>query len=160
MIDPVSLFMAATTAFNTVKKLVEAGREVEDVLGQIGTWMGKVSEIQAADSKKPSIFKRIGGGKSIEQEAMEQLQRREAIRKQHLELMSMVKLRYGPQAFEDLIQMQRQIKLKREREIIFQAQRRKDMAMYCLLAVVLGIAGWAMWAMISTAIDWKMNGVN
>ena len=55
--DPISLFMAATAAFNTVKKLVEAGREVEDVLGQIGSWMGKVSELNALDNKKPSIFK-------------------------------------------------------------------------------------------------------
>lgn len=157
--DPVSLFMAATAAFNTVKKLVEAGREVEDVLGQIGTWMGKVSELNAADSKKPSIFKRIGGGKSVEQEAMEQLQRREAVRKQHLELMSMVKLRYGPQAFEDLMVMQRQIKLKRERELIHQAQRRKDVVMYIGAAIVVGLCVWAMWGMIVTAIDWKQNGV-
>ena len=157
--DPISLFMAATAAFNTVKKLVEAGREVEDVLGQIGTWMGKVSELQAADNKKPSIFKRIGGGKSVEQEAMEQLQRREAVRKQHLELMSMVKLAYGPQAFDDLMQMQRQIKLKREREIIHQQQRRRDMMWYALAAVVIAIAGWAMWGMIATAIEWKQNGI-
>jgi len=156
--DPVSLFMAATAAFNTVKKLVEAGREVEDVLGQIGAWMGKVSELNALDNKKPSIFKRIGSGKSVEQEAMEQLQRREAVRKQHLELMSMVKLRYGPQAFEELLHMQRQIKLKREREIIFQAQRRKDVVMYCLLAVVLGLGVWAIWSMIATAIEWKTSG--
>ena len=156
--DPVSLFMAATAAFNTVKKLVEAGREVEDVLGQIGTWMGKVSELNALDNKKPSIFKRIGGGKSIEQEAMEQLQRREQVRKQHLELMSMVKLRYGPQAFEDLMVMQRQIKLKREREIIHQAQRRKDVVMYAFAAVVIALAVWAMWGMIATAIEWKQNG--
>ena len=157
--DPISLFMAATAAFNTVKKLVEAGQEIEGVLGQIGTWMGKVSELQAADNKKPSIFKRIGGGKSVEQEAMEQLQRREAVRKQHLELMSMVKLRYGPQAFEDLMVLQRNIKLKREREIIFQAQRRKDVVMYCLLAVVLAVGIWAIWGMIATAIEWKQNGI-
>ena len=157
--DPVSLFMAATAAFNTVKKLVESGQEIEGVLGQIGTWMGKVSELQAADNKKPSIFKRIGGGKSVEQEAMEQLQRRESVRKQHLELMSMVKLRYGPQAFEDLMVLQRNIKLKREREIIFQAQRRKDVVMYCLLAVVLAIGIWAIWGMVTTAIEWKQNGI-
>ena len=156
--DPISLFMAATAAFNTVKKLVEAGREVEDVLGQIGAWMGKVSELNALDNKKPSIFKRIGSGKSVEQEAMEQLQRREAVRKQHLELMSMVKLAYGPQAFEELMHMQRQIKLKREREIIFQAQRRKDVIMYCLLAVVLGLGIWAIWGMVATAIEWKTSG--
>ena len=158
--DPISLFMAASAAFNTVKKLVEHGREIEDVLGQIGVWMGKVSELNALDNKKPSIFKRIGGGKSIEQEAMEQLQRREAVRKQHLELMSMVKLRYGPQAFDELLQMQRQIKLKREREIIFQQQRRRDIIGYCLAAIVLGLGGWALWGMIVVAIDWKLNGVN
>ena len=156
--DPVSLFMAATAAFNTVKKLVEAGREVEDVLGQIGTWMGKVSELNALDNKKPSIFKRIGAGKSVEAEAMEILQRREAVRKQHLEMMSMVRLRYGPAAYDDLLQLQRQVRLKREREIIHQAQRRKDVAMYCLLVVVLALSTWAMWGMIATAIEWKQNG--
>ena len=151
--------MAATAAFNTVKKLVEAGREVEDVLGQIGVWMGKVSELNALDNKKPSIFKRIGSGKSVEQEAMEQLQRREAVRKQHLEMMSMVKLRYGPQAFEDLMVMQRQIKLKRERELIHQAQRRKDVVMYALLVIVFSLGIWAIWGMIATAIEWKQNGI-
>ena len=156
--DPISLFMAATAAFNTVKKLVEAGREVEDVLGQIGTWMGKATELAELDNKKPGLFTSLKKGKSVEQEAMEQLQRREAVRKHHLEMMSMVKLRYGPQAFEDLMVMQRQIKLKRERELIFQAQRRKDVAMYALLAVVLALGIWAIWGMIATAIEWKQNG--
>ena len=157
--DPISIFMAATAAFNTVKKLVEAGREVEDVLGQIGVWMGKVSELNALDNKKPSIFKRIGGGKSVEQEAMEQLQRREAVRKQHLEMMSMVKLKYGPQAFDDLMHMQRQIKLKREREIIHQQQRRRDMIGYVLLVVVVALGSWAIWGMVMTALEWKRNGI-
>ena len=73
--------------------------------------------------------------------------------------MSMVKLRYGPQAFEDLMVMQRQIKLKRERELIHQAQRRKDVVMYIGAAIVVGLCVWAMWGMIVTAIDWKQNGV-
>ena len=158
--DPISIFMAATAAFNTVKKLVEAGREVEDVLGQIGSWMGKASELAEIDNKKPGLFQRIGSGKSVEQEAMEQLQRREAIRKQHLELMSMVKLAYGPQAFDDLMHMQRQIKLKREREIIFQQQRRRDAVGYTLAAIIIALAVWALWGMIATAIEWKLNGVN
>jgi hypothetical protein len=158
--DPITIFMAASAAFNTVKKLVEAGREIEDVLGQIGVWMGKATELAELDNKKPSIFKQIGSGKSVEQEAMEQLQRREAMRKQHLELMSMVKLAYGPQAFDDLMHMQRQIKLKRERERIFQQQRRKDVIGYIFIAIVLALGGWALWAMIATAIDWKTNGIS
>ena len=121
--------------------------------------MGKAAELSEIDNKKPGIFQRIGSGKSVEQEAMEQLQRREAMRKQHLELMSMVKLAYGPQAFEDLMHMQRQIKLKREREKIFQQQRRRDIMLYALAAVVIALSGWAMWGMIATAIDWKTNGI-
>ena len=157
--DPISIFMAATAAFNTVKKLVEAGREGEDVLGQIGTWMGKAAELSEIDNKKPGLFQRIGSGKSVEQEAMEQLQRREAMRKQHLEMMSMVKLAYGPQAFDDLMNMQRQIKLKREREKIHQQQRRRDMVGYVFAAVITVLAIWAMWGMIATAIEWKQNGI-
>lgn len=157
--DPISIFMAATAAFNTVKKLVEAGQEIESVLGQIGVWMGKANELAELDNKKPSIFKRIGGGKSVEQEAMEMLQRRESMRKQHLELMSLVQLRYGPQAFEDLMTMTRQIKLKRERQRIHQQQRRRDMIGYALAAVVLALGVWALWGMIATAIEWKQNGV-
>jgi len=157
--DPISIFMAATAAFNTVKRLVEAGREVEDVLGQIGTWMGKAAELSEIDNKKPGLFQRIGSGKSVEQEAMEQLQRREAMRKQHLEMMSMVKLAYGPQAFDDLMNMQRQIKLKREREKIHQQQRRRDMVGYVFAAVITVLAIWAMWGMIATAIEWKQNGI-
>ena len=157
--DPVSLFMAATAAFNTVKKLVESGQEIESILGQIGTWMGKVSELNALDNKKPSIFKRIGGGKSVEAEAMEILQRREMVRKQHLEMMSMIRLRYGPAAYDDLLQLQRQVRLKREREIIHQQQRRRDLVGYILAAIVLALSIWALWGMIATAIDWKLNGV-
>lgn len=158
--DPISIFMAATAAFNTVKKLVEAGREVEDVLGQIGAWMGKANQLAELDNKKPSIFARLGNGKSVEQEAMEQLQRREAMRKQHLELMTMVKMAYGPLAFDELLQMQRQIKLKRERERLHQQQRRRDAIGYTLAAVVVVLAVWALWGMISTAIEWKTNGIN
>ena len=52
-----------------------------------------------------------------------------------------------------------QLELKREREKIHQQQRRRDMMWYALAAVVVVLAGWAMWGMIATAIDWKANGI-
>ena len=158
--DPVSIFMAATAAFNGIKKLVEAGREIEDVLGQIGTWMGKVSELQEADSKKPSIFKRIGNGKSVEQEAMEQLQRKHATHKQFLELMSVVKLRYGPQAFDELLQMQRQIKMKRQREIINQSHRRKEFVFAIGYAIAFAALGYALYWLGAMFYDMYMEKIS
>jgi hypothetical protein len=158
--DPISIFMAASAAFNGIKKLVEAGREIEDVLGQIGTWMGKVSELQALDSKKPSLFKRIGGGKSVEQEAMEQLQRKHAIHKQYLELMSMVKLRYGPAAFDELMQMQRNIKLKRERETIKQAHRRQEFVFGIGYALAFAALGYLLYVMGRLFYDMYLDKIS
>ena len=34
--DPVTAITTATAAFNVVKRMVSAGREVEDTLGQLG----------------------------------------------------------------------------------------------------------------------------
>ena len=158
--DPVSIFMAASAAFNGIKKLVEAGREIEDVLGQIGSWMGKVSELQELDAKKPSIFKRIGGGKSVEQEAMEQLQRKHAVHKQYMELMSMVKLKYGPQAFDDLLHMQRQIKLKRERETIKQSQRRQEVVFGIGYAIAFAVLGYMLYLLGALAYEMYMEKIS
>ena len=43
MIDPISAIGIATSAFNAVKKAVGAGREIEDVAGALGKWMGAVA---------------------------------------------------------------------------------------------------------------------
>ena len=38
MIDPVTAFAAANAAFKGVKMLVGAGREIQDVSKQLGSW--------------------------------------------------------------------------------------------------------------------------
>jgi len=39
VIDPVTAISIATNAFGTIKRMIAAGREVEDTLGQIGVGM-------------------------------------------------------------------------------------------------------------------------
>ena len=41
--DPITAIATATAAFNTVKKMVSMGRDVEETLGQIGKWYGAMS---------------------------------------------------------------------------------------------------------------------
>ena len=48
MLDPITLSAAitgATTAYNTVKKLINAGKEIEDISETLGKWMSSVSDI-------------------------------------------------------------------------------------------------------------------
>ena len=72
MIDPITAFTMASAAFNTVKKFVEVGRELEDTVGQLGKWYGAVSDFRRAeqDNKNPPLFKKLFNSGSIEEEAL------------------------------------------------------------------------------------------
>ena len=59
MIDPFTAIAAATTAFNTVKKFVNAGQDFENTVGQMGKWYTAVSDFRKGHqmNKKPPLFK-------------------------------------------------------------------------------------------------------
>ena len=73
MIDPITAVAAATAAFNTIKQGFQLGKDIESMYGDMGRWMGAVSDIDQASklNKKPPLFKKIFNGSSIEQEAMD-----------------------------------------------------------------------------------------
>ena len=72
MVDPVTAIAAATTAFNAIKKGFQFGRDVESMSGDLGRWMGAVSDIDKADqyAKKPPLFKKLFNAGSVEEEAL------------------------------------------------------------------------------------------
>ena len=47
--DPVTAIAAASSAFTLIKKGFEAGRDVESMYGDIGRWMGAVSDVSQAE---------------------------------------------------------------------------------------------------------------
>ena len=70
--DPISAIAAATAAFNVIKKGFEVGRDVESMYGDMGRWMGAVSDIDKSSeyAKKPPLFKKLFAAGSVEEEAM------------------------------------------------------------------------------------------
>ena len=70
--DPITAIAAATAAFNTVKKMVAMGRDVEDPFGQLGKWYSAMSDLQEAErqAKNPPLFKKLVASSSVEEEAM------------------------------------------------------------------------------------------
>ena len=74
MIDPLTLttaISAASAAYGQVKKLVQAGREFEEISESLGKWMGAVSDIDNINknSNNPSTFDKLFNG-SIEEVAL------------------------------------------------------------------------------------------
>lgn len=151
MIDPITAIGAATSAYKTVVAMVNAGRELEDTLGALGKWYGAASDFSKAeqDIKNPPLFKKIAFSKSVEQEAMDILIHRKKLQEQEMELRSLITLRFGLNAWKELIEMRRQIRKDREQTIYKQMRRRRafleGIAVIGLIIVTFGILGGMTW---------------
>ena len=127
MIDPLTAIAVATKAFNTVKAMVAAGRDVEDTLGHIGAWYGACSDFNEAkkQAENPPLFKRLVARQSVEQEAMEIYAKEKKIKQQEKELRELLMYTYGPTGYTELVALRRKIKDQREKTIYAQERKRK-----------------------------------
>ena len=144
MIDPISAIAMATTAFNTIKKGFEVGRDIESMYGDVGRWMGAVSDIdQAAKmNKKPPLFKKIFAGSSIEEEAMNIFAAKKKAEAMEQELRQYVNMVHGPGSRNEILQLQATIRKDRQKQVYAQEERRREIFNAIgLIALVLAIGG-------------------
>jgi hypothetical protein len=144
MVDPFTAIAAATTAFRTVQKFVQAGQDFENTVGQMGKWYTAVSDFRKGQqmAKKPPLFKKLFNAGSVEEEALALLMHEKKIIEQEKELQSMLNMRYGYGTWDELKEMRRKIRAKREKEVYRQAELRKEfieMITIGFALVVLGI---------------------
>ena len=144
MIDPISAIAMATTAFNTIKKGFEVGRDIESMYGDMGRWMGAVADIDQAEkmNKKPPLFKKLFNGSSIEQEAMDIFAAKKKAEEMEQELKNFVNFTHGPNSWNEILALQAQIRKDRKKAIYDQEQRRQEImnAIGIILAICI-VAG-------------------
>jgi len=117
--DPVTAFGVATTAYKTIVAGFKVGKQVESMSKDLGRWMGAIQAVKEGHSKKKN---RIFG--SVEEEALETF----AIKKKAIamenELRNFVNLNYGPNAWNEVISIQAEIR-KKKKEAELEAQRKQ-----------------------------------
>lgn len=159
MIDPVTAITAATAAFNGVKKLVNAGREIEDVVGQLGKWYGAAADLNRAESqrKNPPIFTKLFSGGSVEQEALEIIVHKKKLEEQEKELETLLNYRFGFGTWKEMVELRRKIRKEREETLYKQQERRQALFEGCaiigLVAVLFIIFFGGLW-FIGTHQGW------
>jgi hypothetical protein len=144
VIDPVSAFALATSAYNALKKGIEMGRELEDMGGVLGTWFSAVSDVKSAEeeAKNPPLFKKLLYKGSVEQEAMQNLMRRKKIEQQEKELRELIVYRYGVDAYKDMIRDRMKIKETRTATEATQRRKMKNLIMNsATVAAIVGLIG-------------------
>tara|TARA_B110000503_G_scaffold33986_1_gene55218 strand:+ start:158 stop:640 length:483 start_codon:yes stop_codon:yes gene_type:complete len=140
MIDPFTAVAAATTAFNTVKKFVHAGQDFENCMGQMGKWYTNVSDFRKGQQmqKNPPIFKKLLASGSVEEEALNLLIHEKKVMEMEKELQTMLNFRFGFGTWNELKEMQRKIRAKRDKEIYRAAEARQAFINGVALIVLLG----------------------
>jgi len=125
-VDPVSALAVASTAFNVIKKGFQAGRDIEGMYGDIGKWMGAISDVNQAEkmSKNPPLFKKLFAGSSVEQEALDAFAAKKKAEAMEEELRNWINLTHGPNAWSDLLKMQVKIRKQRQEQLYAQAELR------------------------------------
>ena len=127
MIDPISAVAMATGAFNTIKAGFAAGREIESMAGDLGRWMGAVSDIKKAEeyNKKPPLFKKLFQAGSVEEEAMQIFMAKKKAEDMRGQLKQIITFSRGPSAWEELLKTEGEIRKKRQAMIYAQKERQR-----------------------------------
>ena len=140
MIDPVTAIAGATKAFTMVQGMVQAGRSVEDTMGQIASWYGHASDVlyQEQKANKVSPFRKVVFSKSVEAEAIKAFARKKKIQEQQREIMMMIRYAYGDDGLREFRELKRKIVKQRE-DTVYRQQELKENMLVALFGVVFSI---------------------
>ena len=133
MPDPLSITAAIALAgkcINGVTKAVNSGRELESAMGHISRWFECVSDVNAAErrAKKPSLFKKLTDAKSVEKEAFDALIAKRKMAEMRRQLYELIVYTWGKDAWNELVQMERDIRAERKRQIHARAEFKQKIA--------------------------------
>ena len=151
MIDPISALATATSAFNLIKKGFSVGRDVESMGKDLGRWMGAMSDLKKAHeyTQKPPLFKKIFQAGSVEEEAMAAFMAKKKAEDMRDELRQIISFTRGPSAWQELINMEAQIRKDRQKAIYDQKERQRKFIEYSLAGLLILIASagiiWMFW---------------
>ncbi len=154
MIDPVTAVATATAAFNTIKSAFAAGRDIESMAGDLGRWMGAVSDIKKAEeySKKPPLFKKLFASGSVEEEAMQVFMAKKKAEDMREQLRQIIIFSRGPSAWDELIKTEADIRKKRQAAIYAQQERRQKVLEYCAIGVLVCLVAAALAGLVWLAM--------
>ena len=128
--DPLSLVALASSSFRAVQLLVNKGAEIEQVAQQLGKWFSYASDIRQAEreAENPPIFKKLFGGGSVEEEALNATIARKKLQEQEKHIRELIVWAYGKETYVEMMQLRKDIRLRREKAVYRQRKKRQKLA--------------------------------
>tara|TARA_B100001093_G_C26437856_1_gene846788 strand:- start:208 stop:654 length:447 start_codon:yes stop_codon:yes gene_type:complete len=120
--DPVTAIGIATTAYKTIVSGFKVGKQVESMSKDLGRWMGAIQAVKDGHKKKKS---RSFG--SVEEEALETFAAVKEAQRMERELRNFVNLSHGPNAWNEVLRIQAQIRKEKKEAMLEEKRKQRKM---------------------------------
>ena len=142
MFDPATITVAVTTAtsaFNAIKRAMDAGREIESVSKDLNRWMSAVSDVDnlKKQAENPTFFRKILSGNQIEQMAFESIQAKKALEDQRATLKNYIMFKMGTRYWDELLAEEGRLRKLRAEQVYAKQQFKEKVIMYSVFTAVL-----------------------
>ena len=160
--DPITAFAAITTIWGGIKKAVEVGREVQDVMGQLSQWAQAADILeQVSEPKKVPIFGKLKFGDDTKQ-AFDAYAAKVKIREVEADIRHAFiyggLCHLGMDGLREFYEIRRSIRERRIRAIQEQKMRRQelleDLFTGVLILSILAIGGIGIYIMIDLILSY------
>lgn len=126
--DPITGIALASSAYKAICTAFQHGREIEQMAGDLGRWMQGINAVKEGHSKAKS--RRFG---SVEEEALETFATAKRAEQMENELRNFITANYGMNAWQQIIKLQADIRVRQREERIAEAKRQEELYEMCLI---------------------------
>ena len=142
--DPASIGIALTVASKAMSKITtfyNHGKDLSAMTGEIQKWMGACSDVDNIEkqAKNPSLFRKMVSGKGIEGIAFEALTARKKLEEDRQTLKVMIQMRYGSQAWSELIAIEGRVRKKLQEEKYARERFKEKVITVVAVTAVVGV---------------------
>ena len=131
----------ATGAFKGLKAAIAAGRDIQDMTGQLANWGKAFSDFTNLEErqKNPPFWQKTFKG-SDEETALEIFANKKKMEQMRKEIKDHISWHYGPSAWEEVLQIEAQMRKIRKEEL-YKKQERIDNLINWTVGLVIFAAG-------------------
>ena len=134
--------MMATGAFKALKGAIGAGKDLQDMTGQLATWGKAFSDFTNIEEreKNPPFWKKTFKG-SDEETALEIFANKKKMEQMRSEIKEHITWHYGKSAWDEVLQIEASMR-KRRKEELYRKQAQVDaMINFAIGAVIFAVSG-------------------
>ena len=142
--DPASIGLALSVASKAMSKITtfyQHGKELSAMSQEITKWMGAVSDVEHIEkqAKNPSLFRKLVSGKGIEGMAFEALTAKKKLEEDRYQIKTMIQMRYGVAAWNELIAMEGKIRKRLQEEKYAREKFKEKVISIVAVSLTLGV---------------------